>query len=72
MAHVVEKTIVTVPGLEQQRLGINTACGDPNSTEPRTDTVKQALPFKSESVVATEQERSDALKLLRQLYPQEF
>jgi hypothetical protein len=51
---------------------IETAQGDPNSVAPHTDTIKQALCFKSESVVATEQERLDALNLLRQLYAQEF
>ena len=51
---------------------LQTAQGDPNSTEPHTDTIKTALIFKFESVVATEQERLDALTLLRQLYPQEF
>jgi hypothetical protein len=51
---------------------LQTAQADPNSTAVHIDTIKAALKFKAESVLATEQERLDALTLLRQLYPQEF
>jgi len=51
---------------------IETAQGDPNSTEPHTDTIKTALKFKAESVIASDQDREQARALLKQLYPKEF
>jgi hypothetical protein len=70
----VKTTIVTGPGLEQQRLGIDTASGDPNLTVedlPHTDTIKTALLFKMESITASDEDRNAARALFAQLYPQE-
>ena len=71
MQHLINTRVVTVPGLEQQRLGIDTAQGDPNSTEAHTDTIKTALLFKIESVLATPEEKDAARALFKQLYPKE-
>lgn len=72
MPHIINTRVITVPGLEQQRLGIDTASGDPNSTEAHTDTIKTALLFKMESVLASPEEKEQARALFKQLYPKEF
>ena len=63
----------TAPRNRQQTvLGLPEVFGDPNSTEPHTDVIKEALRFKAESVIASDQDREQARALLKQLYPKEF
>jgi len=37
-----------------------------------TDVIKEALRFKAESVIASDQDREQAQQMLKQLYPKEF
>ena len=62
--------IGTMPRNAQQTLlGLPEVFGDPNSTEPHTDTIKTVLLFKMESVIATPEEKDAARALFAQLYP---
>lgn len=55
----------------QTHLGLEPVIGDPNSTEPHTDTIKTALLFKMQSVLASPEEKEQARALFAQLYPRE-